>query len=73
MGYPVLEKRVWGDSTMEEEVRNVYAVREAVGDDFTLMADPVAAYTLEEAVRFGRELERLGYLWLEEPLLSAGF
>ena len=37
------------------------------------MSDPVAAYSLEEAVRFGRELEALGYLWLEEPLPDENF
>ena len=32
-----------------------------------LMSDPVAEYTLEEAVRSGKHLEKLGYEWLEEP------
>lgn len=49
------------------------AVREAVGDGYTLMSDPVAPYTLEEAVRLGRELEGMGYLWLEEPLPDESF
>jgi L-alanine-DL-glutamate epimerase-like enolase superfamily enzyme len=44
------------------------AVRDEVGPDFTLMADPVATHTLDEAVMVGRELEKLGYLWFEEPL-----
>ena len=48
------------------EIHNL--VREAVGPDFELMSDPVASYTLEEAVRMGRELERLGYRWIEEPI-----
>jgi L-alanine-DL-glutamate epimerase-like enolase superfamily enzyme len=48
-------------------------VREAVGDDFILMADPVIAYTYEEALKVGRELEKLDYRWLEEPLLDANF
>lgn len=42
--------------------------REAVGDDFPLMTDPVAAYNFEQALRIGRSLERLGYRWFEEPL-----
>ena len=42
-------------------------LRKAVGDDFTLMSDPVAEYTLDEAIRVGRQLESLGYEWLEEP------
>ena len=34
------------------------------------MSDPVACFNLEEAIRFGRELERLGYYWFEEPLFD---
>jgi L-alanine-DL-glutamate epimerase-like enolase superfamily enzyme len=45
-------------------------VRKAVGDDFTLMADPVISYTYEQALKAGRELEKLNYRWLEEPLLD---
>ena len=43
------------------------AIREATGDDHVLMCDPVAEYTLDQAIRVGRALEGLGYHWLEEP------
>ncbi len=43
------------------------SVREAVGPEVTLMSDPVGDYTLEEAIAVGRDLEKLGYHWLEEP------
>ena len=43
-------------------------LRDLVGDDFELMHDPVQQYTVDEAIRVGRELEDLGYLWIEEPL-----
>ena len=49
------------------------AVRNAVGDNFKLMSDPVAPYTFEEALRFGRELEKLNYHWYEEPLYDENF
>lgn len=42
--------------------------REAVGPDFKLMADPVASHNHQSALRMGRELEKLGYYWFEEPL-----
>jgi L-alanine-DL-glutamate epimerase-like enolase superfamily enzyme len=54
--------------SVDEDIEIHRAVRAAVGDDFTLMADPVQPYTLEEAIRFGRACEQMGYLWLEEPL-----
>lgn len=47
--------------------------RSAVGPDFRLMADPVAAYNHEQAFRMGRELEKLNYYWLEEPLFDTDF
>ena len=45
------------------------AVRSAVGPGFVLMSDPVGGnYDHQDAVKVGRELEKLKYLWLEEPL-----
>jgi L-alanine-DL-glutamate epimerase-like enolase superfamily enzyme len=43
------------------------AVREAVGPDYLLFSDPVGEYTVEEAIRVGRDLEKLDYVWFEEP------
>ena len=48
-------------------------VREVVGDSLKLMSDPVAPYTFEQALRFGRELEKLNYYWYEEPLFDENF
>jgi L-alanine-DL-glutamate epimerase-like enolase superfamily enzyme len=53
---------------LEEDIESHRMVRKALGDDFTLMTDPVSAFNLEEATRLGRELERLGFYWYEEPL-----
>jgi L-alanine-DL-glutamate epimerase-like enolase superfamily enzyme len=44
------------------------AVREAVGDGFTLMLDPTWSYQYPEALRVGRAIEALGYHWYEDPL-----
>lgn len=49
------------------------AVRERVGPDFPLMLDSNAAYTHDEALRVGREIERLGFVWFEEPLRDYDF
>jgi L-alanine-DL-glutamate epimerase-like enolase superfamily enzyme len=43
-------------------------LRKIVGDDMVLMHDPVQQYTIDEAIKVGRELEKLDYLWIEEPL-----
>lgn len=59
--------------SLDEDIEIHRAVRHAVGPEFTLMSDPVAPYTLEQAIRMGRELEGLSYLWLEEPLPDENF
>lgn len=59
--------------SLAEDIDIHRSVRDAVGDDYTLMSDPVAPYTLEEAVRLGRILEEMNYLWLEEPLPDEAF
>ncbi|MFN8522005.1 MAG: enolase C-terminal domain-like protein [Chloroflexota bacterium] len=49
------------------------AVRSAVGPDFPLMLDPGGAYTRDEAMRVGRVVEELGFVWYEEPLRDYDF
>lgn len=62
-----------------EDIAVAAAVREAVGDDVEMMIDANQAGVLpglggherwdfQQALGVGRELERLGVLWLEEPL-----
>ena len=46
------------------------SVAKAVGPDFKLMLDCVAAYNHQQALRTGRELEKLNCHWLEEPLFD---
>jgi D-galactarolactone cycloisomerase len=52
------------------DIRNVAAVREAVGPDVGLAIDANCAYDAATAVALGRELEQFGLLWWEEPVLA---
>ena len=61
-GYKVHSPGPW-----QKDIEVHHAVRDAVGNDFLLFADPVAEYTLDQAIRVGRDLDKLGYLWFEEP------
>jgi L-alanine-DL-glutamate epimerase-like enolase superfamily enzyme len=61
--FPAPVKEDW-----REHVAICRAVREAVGDDIVLMYDPVARYDRHQALLVGRELEKLGYYWFEEPI-----
>ena len=42
--------------------------REAVGPGYDLINDPVCSYDLREAIEVGRLMERLDFIWLEEPM-----
>ena len=46
-------------------------VKEAVGDSMKLMVDSSSSYNRIEALQFGRELQKLGFYWMEEPLCEA--
>jgi L-alanine-DL-glutamate epimerase-like enolase superfamily enzyme len=54
----------------KEDLEICRAVREAAGDGVVLMHDPFGVYTLEESLSVGRELEKLGYYWLEHPMVE---
>jgi L-alanine-DL-glutamate epimerase-like enolase superfamily enzyme len=51
-----------------KDVAACRAVREAVGDDMDLMLDPYHYYGREESLYIGKELEKLNYHWIEEPM-----
>jgi L-alanine-DL-glutamate epimerase-like enolase superfamily enzyme len=65
-GYQGYKIHVVGDPA--EDARVCTAVREAVGDDYTLLIDVAGEYNQVEALRMGRVLEELGFHWYEEPL-----
>jgi L-alanine-DL-glutamate epimerase-like enolase superfamily enzyme len=54
--------------TLAEDLRRVGAVRKAVGDEVHLMVDANNAWTKPTALEAGREFERLGVHWFEEPV-----
>jgi D-galactarolactone cycloisomerase len=47
---------------------SVAAARQASGPDVDLMLDTNCPWTVEEAIRMGRRLERYALRWLEEPV-----
>ncbi|WP_349670230.1 enolase C-terminal domain-like protein [Lacrimispora sp.] len=65
LGIPGYKAHPAGPAAFDMEVHK--ALREAVGPSYVLMSDPVAEYTMGDAVAVGRQLEQLGYKWLEEP------
>jgi L-alanine-DL-glutamate epimerase-like enolase superfamily enzyme len=71
---PAAIKIRWdGDRTRQDydipgDIAKAKAVRKLVGDDFPLAFDANNQYSVGGAIRVGRALEELGYIWFEEPV-----
>lgn len=57
-----------GGSDVRLDIEVCKAVRQAAGDDFTLLMDPVGVYSRDQAMVVGRVLEKLGYAAFEDPI-----
>lgn len=79
-GYRAVKLRIH-DWEMKDDLAQVAAVREAVGDSMQILVDanqaqqpgtpqtaPSPIWSEQRALQTARELERLGVYWLEEPL-----
>jgi L-alanine-DL-glutamate epimerase-like enolase superfamily enzyme len=56
------------DVDLAGDVAKARAVRRLVGDGFPLAFDSNNGYSVQGAIRVGRALEELGYVWFEEPV-----
>ncbi len=50
------------------DVESVVVAREVAGDDVDIMLDTNCPWSVEDAIRIGRQLERFDLRWLEEPV-----
>lgn len=66
MGWQGYKIHPWGPGPVD--IKLCTAVRKAVGDGYPLMIDSTALYDYDEALKVGRALEELDYLWYEDPL-----
>jgi L-alanine-DL-glutamate epimerase-like enolase superfamily enzyme len=57
-----------GYPSLEQDVHRVEVVREAIGDDVSLMVDANQSLTTAEAVQRGHAFQDLGCFWWEEPI-----
>ena len=72
-GYPAYKLHTWqppypNAPSVKRDIEACAAVREAVGPDFPLMLDPFHYYSRLQALELAKGLEKLGYLWMEEPM-----
>lgn len=69
-GFKGMKTKV-GGLPIDEDIRRVAALRQAIGPDIRLMVDANQAFNAASAIRIGRRLAEHDLLWFEEPV-SAG-
>lgn len=67
-GFDILKMKI-GLLSVDEDMARVAAVRRAIGPDIRLLVDCNHAYSANTAIRIGRELEKFGVHWIEEPVV----
>ena len=58
-----------GKVSIAEDLERIDAVLDAIGKDCTLMVDANNAYNRIDAMKMGKELDKRGIYWFEEPLI----
>ncbi|WP_108663328.1 mandelate racemase/muconate lactonizing enzyme family protein [Acuticoccus kandeliae] len=54
---------------IKDDIERMRLVRRTLGDDIGIMVDANHAYTASAALRIGRAMEALNFLWFEEPVV----
>jgi L-alanine-DL-glutamate epimerase-like enolase superfamily enzyme len=57
-----------GSAHLEDDIKRVRAVREAIGPDVKLIADANQGWDAATAIKFGRAVTECDLYWLEEPV-----
>ncbi len=66
-GFTAIKIRI-GSARLEDDIKRVRAVREAVGPDIKLIADANQGWDALTAIKFGRAVAETDLFWLEEPV-----
>lgn len=66
-GFRAIKMKI-GLGSLKKDIDRVAAVRDAIGPDVQLMVDANHCFNVPQAINIGRELERLGVYWFEEPI-----
>ncbi|MFI3332022.1 MAG: mandelate racemase/muconate lactonizing enzyme family protein [Rikenellaceae bacterium] len=65
-GYSAVKMKV--GLGIEKDLKNVAAIREAIGDDVKLGVDSNHAYNVREAIELSQKMEPFDIMWFEEPI-----
>jgi len=66
-GFKMLKVKI-GLLKIEDDIKRIKAIRNAIGPEVQLLVDCNHAYNSFNAIRIGKELEKLGVVFMEEPV-----
>ena len=65
-GYSAIKLKI--GQGLQKDIKNIKAIRKAVGDDIQFMVDANSAFDASTAIKLARELEEYDIFWFEEPV-----
>jgi len=68
-GFKTVKIKV-GGVELAEDLRRLRAIREEFGDSLEIAVDANNVYSFNEALKAGREFEKLGVIFFEEPIMT---
>ena len=73
MGLSAIKMQVAHIRPWREDVKNVHAMRDALGADIEIMVDVNMGWTADTAIQAGHHLDEADIYWLEEPVVCEDF
>ncbi|HWV83031.1 MAG TPA: mandelate racemase/muconate lactonizing enzyme family protein [Hyphomicrobiaceae bacterium] len=73
MGMKAIKMQVAHLRPWREDVRNVHAMREALGPDIEIMIDVNMGWTADTAIQAGHHIDEADPYWLEEPVVPEDY
>jgi L-alanine-DL-glutamate epimerase-like enolase superfamily enzyme len=73
MGMKAIKMQVAHIRPWREDVKNVHAMRDALGPDIEIMIDVNMGWTADTAIQAGRHFDEVDVYWLEEPVVCEDF
>lgn len=72
-GFGAIKMQVAHCFNHDQDVQNVQAMRESLGDAIEIMVDVNQGWGADEAIAVGRRLDDFSLAWLEEPVIADDF
>ena len=73
MGMKAIKMQAAHIRPWREDVKNVFAMREALGPDIEIMIDVNMGWTADTAIQAGRHFDEVDVYWMEEPVVCEDF